>query len=126
MSKKIGILLVFCLLLGFGCKKTVQAPTEQQAATQQAEEQKKLQAEKKEIYTSMQAIAATDADFDGLNAEEEKAAGTDPAITDTDNDGVTDYDEVKVHKTSPVKADTDGDGKSDGYEIRRSQNPLAK
>ena len=40
--------------------------------------------------------------------------GTD---VDTDNDGLSDFDEVYVHGTDPLDPDTDGDGCSDGDEV---------
>lgn len=36
---------------------------------------------------------------------------------DSDNDGITDYDEIYVYGTDPLSADTDGDGLSDYEEI---------
>ena len=54
-----------------------------------------------------------DDDADGLTNAEEAVLGTDPKKADSDNDGLSDRDEVKVTKTDPKKADTDGDGKND-------------
>lgn len=41
---------------------------------------------------------------------------TDPSSADTDSDGISDYDEVKIYTTNPNKEDTDGDGIPDGVE----------
>lgn len=43
---------------------------------------------------------------------------------DTDSDGISDIDEVKIYKTNPELADTDGDGVNDGIEIMGGYNPL--
>ena len=43
---------------------------------------------------------------------------------DADNDGLTDWQEVKQYHTDPREADTDGDGLLDGYEIVAETNPL--
>lgn len=44
-------------------------------------------------------------------------------ITDTDNDGVTDFDELYFYKTSPYLFDSDGDGLSDAAEIASGDDP---
>ncbi len=43
--------------------------------------------------------------------------GTDPRNADTDNDGLTDYDELYVYGTDPNNSDSDGDGISDNDEV---------
>lgn len=58
-----------------------------------------------------------DPDNDGLDNDEERELGTNPYEADTDGDGLSDYDEVKVHKTDPFKRDTDSDGLTDREEI---------
>jgi len=65
----------------------------------------------------------SDIDTDGLNDEEEILLGTNPSRADTDLDGLSDYDEVKVYFTNPVKNDTDGDGYMDGIEIQNGYDP---
>lgn len=42
---------------------------------------------------------------------------------DTDLDGLSDYDELYVHRTSPYLPDTDSDGYPDGEEIQNNQDP---
>ncbi len=60
---------------------------------------------------------AIDSDKDGLDDVREKEMGADMYSPDTDNDGLSDGDEVVVYKTNPVKADTDDDGLNDGDEV---------
>lgn len=43
--------------------------------------------------------------------------------TDSDGDGISDYDEVTVFETDPENEDTDGDGFKDGEEISAGFNP---
>ena len=43
---------------------------------------------------------------------------------DTDDDGLTDWEEVKRYHTDPHDADTDGDGLVDGYEVQNGTDPL--
>lgn len=57
-----------------------------------------------------------DTDEDKLRDIDEKKFGTDINLADTDSDGLSDYDEVKVYMTDPLNADTDGDGYVDGRE----------
>jgi len=42
---------------------------------------------------------------------------------DTDNDGLTDYDELYIYRTSPFLEDTDSDGISDGVEVKKGTDP---
>ena len=58
-----------------------------------------------------------DSDGDGLSDDEEATLGTDPHNPDTDNDGLSDYLEVKEHGTDPFKADSDMDMLKDGEEV---------
>ncbi|MCD5381345.1 MAG: Ig-like domain-containing protein, partial [Candidatus Pacebacteria bacterium] len=44
--------------------------------------------------------------------------------TDTDEDGISDFDEINLYDTDPEVADTDNDGVSDGVEIVKGFNPL--
>ena len=43
--------------------------------------------------------------------------------TDTDGDGINDYDELNVYRTSPYLADSDSDGFDDGQEIKSGNDP---
>ena len=49
--------------------------------------------------------------------------GTDPLDADSDDDGLTDGDEV-IRGTDPLNSDTDGDGQSDGDEVSAGTDPL--
>jgi hypothetical protein len=58
-----------------------------------------------------------DDDGDGLlNCEEENIHLTRPDMRDTDNDGLSDFNEVKKTNTDPLANDTDGDTLLDGEE----------
>jgi len=71
----------------------------------------------------VQVDSTADSDGDSLTDVEEKAAGTNSNVIDTDNDGLSDYEEVKIYHTNPLSADTDGDGYLDGAEIKSGYNP---
>ncbi|MHB8903882.1 MAG: hypothetical protein ACYC40_02165 [Patescibacteria group bacterium] len=43
--------------------------------------------------------------------------------TDTDHDGLTDYEETNIYHTSPYLADTDSDGIPDGTEVKNGTDP---
>ncbi len=70
-----------------------------------------------ELEHSMNPLDPADAqdDYDGdkLNNFEEYKYGSDINTPDSDGDGISDYDEVYVHKTDPANPDTDGDGITD-------------
>ena len=71
------------------------------------------------------ADAALDQDEDGLSNLGEVQADTDPTDADSDDDGLTDGQEVNDTMTSPKIADTDGDTLSDGAEVNTHKtNPL--
>ncbi len=46
--------------------------------------------------------------------ELELTIGTDPHSVDTDNDGLTDFDEINLLNYNPLLSDTDGNGILDG------------
>ncbi|MFH0851604.1 MAG: hypothetical protein V1876_02545 [Candidatus Peregrinibacteria bacterium] len=57
-----------------------------------------------------------DPDDDEANDQVEKEYGTDPDVTDTDGDGVSDGREIFFLHSSPIRRDSDGDGLIDGLE----------
>jgi len=64
-----------------------------------------------------------DFDADGLTDLQEQFLSTNPNDNDTDEDGLTDGDEVFVYKTNPLNQDSDGDGVNDGIEVLQGRNP---
>lgn len=60
-----------------------------------------------------------DTDDDGLtDGDEVNIYHTDPTSVDTDKDGLSDGDEVTLYHTDPTETDTDGDGLSDILETK--------
>jgi len=66
-------------------------------------------------YESSDTIEQTDREKDDKLA--------DLASKDTDNDSLTDYEELHVFNTSPYLVDTDGDGLDDAVEIQAGTDP---
>ena len=67
----------------------------------------------------------TDTDLDGLSDFDEiYTYQTNPLHPDTDGDGITDSNEISVYGTNPRSADTDLDGMTDYYELSNGFNPL--
>lgn len=65
-----------------------------------------------------------DTDQDGIDDYQEiKIAGTSALTSDTDNDGLSDYQELKVYKTDALSTDSDGDTFSDADEVRNGYDP---
>ena len=69
------------------------------------------------------ADAALDFDGDGATNLQEFEHDSNPTLTDTDGDTLSDGDEINVHGTSPILADTDSDEMDDAYEISYGLNP---
>ena len=69
--------------------------------------------------------ADADIDADGISNIDEIELGTDPQNPDTDDDRLTDSEEVTVYLTDPQQEDTDGDTLNDGFEIRYGLDPLS-
>ncbi len=67
-----------------------------------------------------------DFDRDGLLNREEEAAGTNPADADSDGDGLTDYQELRIHGTDPLYWDSDRDVLSDYVEVTRYKTDPAR
>ncbi|MEW6982310.1 M4 family metallopeptidase [Colwelliaceae bacterium 6471] len=66
-----------------------------------------------------------DSDEDTLSdADEVNIHLTDPIIADTDQDMLNDGEEVNVHLTNPLLLDTESDGMPDGWEVLYHLNPL--
>ena len=65
-----------------------------------------------------------DPDMDGLGNGREWEAGTDPNDSDTDGDGLSDYDEVATYGTDPRSIDTDADQMPDDWEVANGTDPL--
>lgn len=53
-------------------------------------------------------------DLDGLENKPEIEIGTNPRSVDSDNDGLSDYEEYCKYHTDPTKSDSDNDGIQDG------------
>ena len=62
---------------------------------------------------------------DGLNDLMEYKQGTDPTLSDTDGDELTDGQEVLIYHSSPLKTDSDSDGMPDGWEVAHGLNPAS-
>lgn len=64
-----------------------------------------------------------DDDKDGLTNQEEEQLGTSKDNIDSDTDGLSDREEVRVFKSNPLNPDTDADGYTDGEESKNGYNP---
>ena len=70
-------------------------------------------------------VLALDTDNDGLSDHDEvNIHGTDPFDSDTDDDGLSDGDEVLTHGTNPNNVDSDEDGLTDAEELSTGTNPI--
>ncbi len=67
--------------------------------------------------------ADIDSDGDGLSNIFELENEINPLLDDTDDDGLSDYDEIYVYGTNPAIPDTDEDNIEDGAEIKLGLDP---
>jgi hypothetical protein len=70
-----------------------------------------------------QADPLADTDDDGLTDSEEVVFSTDPAKSDTDGDGLADGDELHVFETNPAKTITANSPYSDGDNLKNGYSP---
>ena len=61
-------------------------------------------------------LPGDDTDGDGLYDPVEERLGTSPSNSDTDDDGLSDGNEINLYGTNPLNPDTDSDGLTDGEE----------
>lgn len=69
-------------------------------------------------------VAQEDFDDDGLDNLQEYQKGTDPWKADSDEDGLSDIEELESYGTDPINEDTDGDFLLDGSEEKLGFDPL--
>lgn len=65
-----------------------------------------------------------DLDSDGLTNIREYQSGSNPTVSDTDEDGLSDAQEVLTYLSNPTSNDTDGDIMPDGWEVLYGLNLL--
>lgn len=83
-----------------------------------------LAGKKESVSPVIRLDITVDTDEDGLIDDRENTHGTDPHNSDTDGDGLSDFEEIEIHKTDPLKNDTDEDTLSDFQDIYLGLNPL--
>ncbi len=76
-------------------------------------------------YTNKLSVTDADDDSDGdkLTNKEELSYKTNSLLSDSDFDGVNDYDEIKKYMTDPNNDDSDNDNIIDGDEIKLGLKP---
>lgn len=63
------------------------------------------------------ADSSADPDLDGLDNQTEFNLGTNPTLSDSDSDGLSDSEEVNTYSSDPFDTDSDDDGLTDGNEV---------
>ncbi len=88
-----------------------------------------------DVFRAVQSLYSPDTDGDGLHDDIEAILGTSINDTDSDDDGLSDYDEINHDldafnyipgvDTDPLNNDTDSDGFLDGGEVQFGSDPLS-
>ena len=65
-----------------------------------------------------------DMDGDGISNQDEYAFNTNPFTSDSDDDQLSDWNEIYTYHTNPLLKDTDSDGADDKYELDNGYDPL--
>ena len=129
MRKKIVILLVILSFIGAGLLvyRTFRSSGGTDDSTTKLPVDNSVdQVKQAEFNNAIIEASVSDQDLDGVSDIDEAKYKTNPASSDTDEDGLTDWQEIFNFKTDPLKSDTDGDGVADGYEVRHGTNPNIK
>lgn len=127
----VGVLVVLCIGAIFAFIFIFnQDQSETASATQTADAELAMIVGATQTAAFNQTEAASagerDTDGDGLTDNQEVEIGTDPTNPDTDDDRLSDGEEVLRRNTDPLNADTDGDRLSDGDEVLDyNTDPLA-
>ncbi len=126
INKKIIILLIVLALVGAGVLAYVKFRSSGQVDEKSGAQSSNPtvdELKQQEFEGAIKKASALDQDVDGIPDSEEAKYKTSVTSSDTDEDGITDGQEIFNFKTDPLKADTDGDGSNDGYEVRRGSSP---
>lgn len=86
-------------------------------------EPEKITAEQKEEEEVKEETTNKKVDNEAVDSDEEDNIVSEK---DSDKDGLSDQDEKEIYKTNPNKADTDDDGHSDYIEVKSGYDPLKK
>ncbi|HFC12904.1 MAG TPA: FHA domain-containing protein [Anaerolineae bacterium] len=105
-------------------EQTRQAADANAAATKVAADAALATAAAEGTKSAEAAQLAGDDDGDGLSNQQELALGTEPDNPDTDQDGLSDGQEVNIFSTQPKNQDSDTDGMLDGLEVQNGTQPL--
>jgi hypothetical protein len=82
------------------------------------------------FYMGGHIVSALGSEFEGdlllTQEQEQEQEIAKLRASDTDSDGISDYDELYTYKTSPYLADSDGDGVDDLVELQAGNDPNCK
>ena len=69
-----------------------------------------------------EALKEKPSEIDGMSMYDKEQAGMSPFSLDSDNDGLSDKDEVEVYKSNPTSKSTAGDLYMDGYKVEHGMD----
>lgn len=76
------------------------------------------------VLTNSQEVLYRNVNVSNEAGAEVIEAVVDARNLDSDEDGLSDYDEINLHRSDPQNPDTDGDGYPDGHEVDHGYSPI--
>lgn len=90
--------------------------------TEEEEIEREIILEEVDFEKMDEALKSKPSEIEGMSLYDKAEAGMSPYSLDSDNDGLSDKDEVEVYKSNPTSKSTAGDLYTDGYKVENGMD----